>query len=510
MTALVAPVTVRVEGPSPYDVLIGDGVLKALATLVGSSADDAVVRAAVVHPAGVSHIAHRCADALSAADVRVSLLQVPDAEEAKTAALAVSCWDALGAAGFTRSDWVVGVGGGATTDLAGFVAATWLRGVRFVSVPTTLLGMVDAAVGGKTGINTAAGKNLVGSFHEPTAVLCDLEVLAALPAAECQAGLAEVIKCGFIADPVILDLIEADLAVGARFAPGLSAELVRRSVEIKARVVAGDLTERGADGGVGREILNYGHTLAHAVERASTSRGGMVTPSRSAWSTWPNWPVWRGCSTTPPPIVTAHPAGVGLPVSYPAEAWPELAAGMRLDKKTRGDISASSSSTAWPNRRSWRARPRPCWRRPTRRSPRPRSVGCRRARPRPNGPDLNRLGTREPDGYGARTLRHRRVVPGARSRAGPRDRIPADELGGGVDRLAARCRRRRTPVVLNPAAFTHYSYGVRDACAMLTAPLIEVHLSNPHARESFVTPAWCRRSPPGRLPGSAKRPTRWR
>ncbi len=338
MTDLVARVTVRVEGPSPYDVLIGDGVLTELATVVGSSGDGSVVRAAVVHPAGVSHLARRCADALSAVGVRVSLLQVPDAEEAKTADVAVSCWDALGAAGFTRSDWVVGVGGGATTDLAGFVAATWLRGVRFVSVPTTLLGMVDAAVGGKTGINTAAGKNLVGSFHEPAAVLCDLEVLAALPAVEYQAGLAEVIKCGFIADPVILDLIEADLAVGARFAPGLSAELVRRSVEIKARVVAGDLTERGADGGVGREILNYGHTLAHAVERREhfawrhghAVSVGLVYVAELA----------RAAGVLDDATADRHRAilsGVGLPVSYPAEAWPELAAGMRLDKKTRGD-----------------------------------------------------------------------------------------------------------------------------------------------------------------------------
>ena len=178
----------------------------------------------------------------------------------------------------------------------------------------------------------------MGSFHEPAAVLCDLEVLAALPAAEYQAGLAEVIKCGFIADPVILDLIEADLAVGARFAPGLSAELVRRSVEIKARVVAGDLTERGADGGVGREILNYGHTLAHAVERREhfawrhghAISVGLVYVAELA----------RVAGLLDDATADRHRAilaGVGLPVSYPAEAWPELAAGMRLDKKTRGD-----------------------------------------------------------------------------------------------------------------------------------------------------------------------------
>ena len=137
------------------------------------------------------------------------MLPVPEGEQAKTPAVAASCWDALGEAGITRSDAVVTVGGGATTDLGGFVAATWLRGVRVVHVPTTLLGMVDAAVGGKTGVNTRAGKNLVGSFHEPAGVLCDLDLLASLPRADFVAGLGEVVKCGFIADPVILDLIEA-------------------------------------------------------------------------------------------------------------------------------------------------------------------------------------------------------------------------------------------------------------------------------------------------------------
>ena len=141
---------------------------------------------------------------------------MPDAEDAKTSAVAASCWALLGEAGFTRSDAVVGIGGGATTDLAGFVAATWLRGVRVVHVPTTLLGMVDAAVGGKTGINTAEGKNLVGAFHAPAGVLCDLDLLRTLPHADFVAGLAEVVKCGFVADPEILALIGADPAAALR------------------------------------------------------------------------------------------------------------------------------------------------------------------------------------------------------------------------------------------------------------------------------------------------------
>ena len=198
-------------------------------------------------------------------------LELPDGEAAKSAAVVADAWERLGAAGFTRSDAVVTVGGGATTDVGGFIAATWLRGVRVVHVPTSLLGMVDAAVGGKTGIDTGAGKNLVGSFHEPAGVLCDLDLLATLPHAELVSGLGEVVKCGFIADPEILALVEKDpaAAAGPR-RPRSLAELVERSVQVKADVVAGDLKETGgADGHPGREVLNYGHTLAHAIEKVT-------------------------------------------------------------------------------------------------------------------------------------------------------------------------------------------------------------------------------------------------
>ena len=166
-------------------------------------------------------------------------------------------WEEFGRLGLTRSDAVVGIGGGAVTDLAGFVAATWTRGIRVVQVPTSLLGMVDAAVGGKTGINTAAGKNLVGAFHPPAAVLADTDALAGLPEAEFRSGLAEVVKCGFIADGVILDLLDAD-PTGRRD----TEELVARAVQVKADAVGEDLYDLGR-----REFLNYGHTLAHAIER---------------------------------------------------------------------------------------------------------------------------------------------------------------------------------------------------------------------------------------------------
>ncbi len=206
----------HVRGASPYDVVVGHGVVDELSALVGPAAE----RVAVLYDADLASLSAQVRQPLLDAGYTVEDVPLtPPGEGSKSYATLESCWELLGAAGFTRSDVVVTFGGGATTDVGGFVAATWLRGVRVVHVPTTLLGMVDAAVGGKTGINTGAGKNLVGSFHEPAGVLCDLDLLASLPPAELVAGLGEVIKCGFVADPEILRIVEADPAgsAGPRF-----------------------------------------------------------------------------------------------------------------------------------------------------------------------------------------------------------------------------------------------------------------------------------------------------
>src|SRR5690348_3536128 len=245
--------TIPVGGERPYDVLVGRDLLGSLPGLLPGA-----TRVAVLFAPPLKGYATRIADAVEATPLPIEL---PDAEAGKTVEVAARCWDALGAAGFTRTDAVIGVGGGAVTDVAGFVAACWLRGVRVVQVPTSLLGMVDAAVGGKTGVNIGAGKNLVGAFHPPAGVLCDLRTLDTLPPADLTAGLAEVVKCGFIADPVILDLIE-----GPDLRKALP-ELVERAVRVKAEVVGQDLREGGL-----REILNYGHTLGHAIERFENYR----------------------------------------------------------------------------------------------------------------------------------------------------------------------------------------------------------------------------------------------
>ncbi|MCW2766336.1 MAG: 3-dehydroquinate synthase [Nocardioides sp.] len=322
-----------VRGASAYDVIVGADLSDRLPTVLGAG----VQRVAVVCPESLRDRFPAYLDTLAAA-YDLLVLPIPDGEEAKTAEVAASCWESLGGAGFTRSDAVVTLGGGATTDLGGFVAATWLRGVRVVHVPTTLLAMVDAAVGGKTGINTSSGKNLVGSFHEPAGVICDLALLESLPREELVSGLGEVVKCGFIADPEILLLVErtdpADLVAGS---PGLR-ELVERAIRVKIDVVVADLRETGGvDGHPGREALNYGHTLAHAIERAENYgiRHGEAVSIGCVYVA----ELARRTGQLAPEVADRHRTAfgrVGLPTTYDGASFDELHAAMKLDKKSRG------------------------------------------------------------------------------------------------------------------------------------------------------------------------------
>ncbi|MEV7286673.1 3-dehydroquinate synthase [Streptomyces sp. NPDC093252] len=317
-------------GSDPYEVLVGRQLLGELGGLIG----ERVKRVAVLHPEALAETGDALRADLADQGYEAVAIQVPNAEEAKTAEVAAYCWKALGQSGFTRSDVIVGVGGGATTDLAGFVAATWLRGVRWIAVPTTVLGMVDAAVGGKTGINTAEGKNLVGSFHPPAGVLCDLAALDSLPVNDYVSGLAEIIKAGFIADPVILQLIEAD-PEGARSPAGPhTAELIERSIKVKAEVVSSDLKESGL-----REILNYGHTLAHAIEKNERYqwRHGAAVAVGMHFAAELGRVAGRLDDATADRHRTILEA-VGLPLHYRYDQWPKLLETMKVDKKSRGDL----------------------------------------------------------------------------------------------------------------------------------------------------------------------------
>jgi 3-dehydroquinate synthase len=327
---VTAQETTRISVGGDYEVVIGTGLLDELPGLLG----DRVQRVLVVHPRALAATGEGVREALVTQGYDAYAAEVPDAEEAKTAQVAAFLWGVLGQAGFTRSDAVVAIGGGATTDLAGFVGATWLRGVKVVHVPTTLLAMVDAAVGGKTGINTPEGKNLVGAFHPPAGVLCDLATLETLPRHDFVAGLAEVVKCGFIADPTILDLVEAD-PEGASTPEGPHVrELIERAVAVKADVVGQDLTEQGL-----REVLNYGHTFGHAVEQVERYQFrhgaavsiGMVYVAELA----------RLAGRLDDAVVERHRAilgSLGLPVSYRGDRWPQLLDAMKRDKKSRGSL----------------------------------------------------------------------------------------------------------------------------------------------------------------------------
>ena len=321
---------IQVTGESNYTVSVGRGVLERVPEALG----DRVSKVLIVHTPTVGKVASELRETLQQRYEQVLLAEVPDAESAKRIEVAAFCWQIMGQADFTRTDAVIGLGGGAVTDLAGFVAATWLRGVRLVQVPTSVLGMVDAAVGGKTGINTSEGKNLVGAFYAPAAVLCDLNLLATLPRNELLAGFAEVAKCGFIAEPEILDLIEANVAVATDPETPEFKRIIELAIGVKARVVSGDFKEGGL-----REILNYGHTLGHAIEHAERYqwRHGVAISIGMMYAA----ELGRMAGSLSDEAVERHRRVLTLltlPLTYPGGRWPSLLAAMQRDKKARAGM----------------------------------------------------------------------------------------------------------------------------------------------------------------------------
>jgi len=319
--------TIGVGGATPYDVVVGNQLASRLPSLLAGAS-----RVLVVADVNVTHLAEHVRSTLADEGTQSTLSVLPAGEQAKSLDVLARLWQEMGAWRMTRNDAVVAVGGGATTDVAGLAAATWLRGVRVVHMPTTLLAMVDAAVGGKTGINTEAGKNLVGAFHPPSGVLVDLDVLEQLPPQEWVNGLAEVVKAGFIADPAILDLIDADLPAAVDPRGRLAAELIERSIRVKAEVVSTDLRESDR-----REILNYGHTLAHAIERVedyTIAHGHAVSIGMVFVAALSRLAGRLDAATAARHRTTL--AALGLPVTYGRHTFDELLEVMRVDKKARG------------------------------------------------------------------------------------------------------------------------------------------------------------------------------
>ena len=321
--------TITVSGTEPYEILIGRGILSRLPEVIGQGAKKVLI----VHPPTLGARAAALRESLIG-DYEVLLAEIPDAETGKRVEVAAFCWQVMGQADFTRTDAVIGFGGGAVTDVAGFVAATWLRGVRLVQVPTTLLGMVDAAIGGKTGINTAEGKNLVGAFYAPAGVIVDLDTLEGLSQMEILAGFGEVVKYGFIAEPEILDIIERDVDVATNSQSEEFRRMVELSIGIKARVVGEDFKEAGL-----REILNYGHTLGHAVEYAERFqwRHGAAVAIGMVYAA----ELGRLTGRLSDDVVDRHRSiltSLQLPIGYPIGRWSTLLSVMKRDKKARGSM----------------------------------------------------------------------------------------------------------------------------------------------------------------------------
>jgi 3-dehydroquinate synthase len=332
------PTVIEIPLPSgTYPVTVGADLLARAAELGRPPAratralvvtQDPVVEAGHVAPVEAS---------LRAADIQVVRHVVPDGEQAKDTAVLAELWAACASVPLTRDDLVVAVGGGVVGDLAGFAAATYNRGIAVLQVPTTLLAQVDAAIGGKTGINLRAGKNLVGAFHQPCAVVCDTSVLASLPRRLRTEGLGEVVKYGLIADPELLELLLAappDPVAGVLLDEGLLAELVRRSVAVKAGVVGADEREGGI-----RAHLNLGHTYGHVVE-ALTGYGRVLHGEAVAIGTVVALRLGVRLGRTPPEVAARGEAvltHVGLPTRGP-ELDREVVWGvMARDKKAVAD-----------------------------------------------------------------------------------------------------------------------------------------------------------------------------
>ena len=316
--------TISVKAEGQYDVVIDCSWKHELIRIAKDR-----TRIAIIHSLAMSDAVRLNADI----EGEVFYFNLPDGEEAKSFSTLCKLWDWLGAAGFTRSDLIVGIGGGAITDVAGFAAASWLRGIDWVGVPTSIAGMVDASIGGKTGINSDYGKNLIGAFHSPIAVLIDTSWLKTLSDRDFSAGMAEVIKCGFISDNEIINKLSGLSLNQLRTDADLVIELIERAVQVKANIVSSDFKESFA-----REVLNYGHTLGHAIEihsKYSLRHGeaisiGLVFAAELAQI--------KGHLSAA--IVDFHRlilSALDLPTTYPRDAWSALAPLLALDKKARGN-----------------------------------------------------------------------------------------------------------------------------------------------------------------------------
>ena len=466
---MTAPIRIPVGlGERSYDVLVGPGARNLLAEALAAALPAAPRRVAVVTAEGIGVDT----DAGEAAGA-TRTFTVPAGERFKTLATVEELCRRFARFGLTRGDAVVAVGGGQVTDVAGFAAAVYHRGVPVAFVPTTLLGQIDAAIGGKTGVNLPEGKNLVGAFWQPAVVLCDPDVLATLPEAEYRSGLGEMAKYHFLPGG---DGGPIDAAAMA----GLPlVERIARCVRLKAEIVGSDERESGR-----RMLLNYGHTLAHALEIAGgfDLRHGEAVAVGLIYAA----EVARRLGRIDDGRVAEHRQVVsayGLPATLPAGVDPaELIDLFGRDKKAVGGLTLVLDGP-----RGGRARAR---RRPGGPGRIPGGDPMNQT-PTPvilllSGPNLQLLGRREPEVYGHHTLDdHVRTATAAAAEAGfALEHLQSNHEGDLVDAVGGALGRAAA-IVINAGALSHYSWALHDALAAFDGPVVELHLSNPYARDAW-------------------------
>jgi shikimate kinase/3-dehydroquinate synthase len=323
---------IRIDVPgSPHEVRVGYDLAQSVAAALQRLNASGTVVVVSDERVGSRH-APPIMDALSGAGIPARLHLVPAGEQAKELTVLAGIYEVLAGAGVDRRGALIALGGGSVGDVAGFAAATWMRGIRYVQMPTTLLAMVDSSIGGKTAINLPAGKNLVGAVHQPAAIFCDIDYLTTLPDDEYRSGLAEIIKAALIAERPFVEWLSAHISAILKRNSVAVREAVARSIGIKAAVVASDPNETGE-----RAILNYGHTVGHALERAvgfgklrhgEAVAWGMEVAARISLLT-------GGC--TPETLATQHRllTDAGLLAERPAVPHAKLVDAMRHDKKSQ-------------------------------------------------------------------------------------------------------------------------------------------------------------------------------
>ncbi len=427
------------------------------------------------------------ADGLAAEGWPVERVLLPQGEDAKRLAVVEEAARELARLRVERSEPIVAIGGGALGDAAGFLAATYLRGIPIVHVPTTLVAQIDSSIGGKTGVDLPEGKNLVGAFHQPAAVVIDVALLSTLPERERRAALGEAVKMAVLGDERLFALLEADGEAIARGDPdaveqGRVAELVERAGWAKVEIVSADERERGSAGG--RITLNLGHSIGHAVEAAAGYRD-LLHGEAVAYGLRAACAIGEAVGVTPPDR------------------------GRRIRERPRRARSCHDAAPllardrARPSRRGQEARRRPAalgaagrvgCRGPRGRAARDRPPGGRRAARggEPGvtqvlvlqGPNLNLVGTREPEIYGHETLDeiHGRIATRAAELGLGVAFFQSNHEGFLIDRLHAR---DFDVAIVNAGGLTHTSVALRDALLAIQRPFVEVHLSDPMTREPF-------------------------